>query len=54
MVSPPIWIGFIIVACGISTLCMAAVTNYAGIMATRFFLGLFEAGYDEWQFITNA
>lgn len=44
MVSPPVWIGVIIVTCGIATLSMATVTNYAGLLAARFFLGLFEAG----------
>ncbi|QGA18972.1 hypothetical protein EYB26_006657 [Talaromyces marneffei] len=29
---------------GIAQTCMAACTNFSGLMATRFFLGLFEAG----------
>ena len=29
---------------GLAQTCMAACTNYHGLLATRFFLGLFEAG----------
>lgn len=30
---------------GIISMCQGATTNYAGLLATRFFLGLAEAGF---------
>ncbi|KAI0236264.1 hypothetical protein L0F63_003848 [Massospora cicadina] len=43
-VSPPTWIARIMVTWGIVTMCMAATTNFSGLMAARFFLGVSEAG----------
>ena len=42
--TPRKWIARIVVSWGICSTCMAAVTNYSGLLATRFFLGLMEAG----------
>lgn len=36
---------FLVFAWGVSEACMAASVDYRGIYVTRFFLGLFEAGY---------
>jgi hypothetical protein len=36
---------FLVFAWGVSEACMAASKDYRGIYVTRFFLGLFEAGY---------
>ncbi|KAI9657929.1 MAG: hypothetical protein M1821_002586 [Bathelium mastoideum] len=43
-VPPKICVPIFIAGWGISQACMAACHNYAGLLATRFFLGLFEAG----------
>ncbi|KDN42314.1 hypothetical protein RSAG8_06805, partial [Rhizoctonia solani AG-8 WAC10335] len=43
--SPNIVIGFVAVAWGVASSLQAVSFNYAGITATRYFLGLFEAGY---------
>lgn len=43
--SPSIWMSRIMVTWGIVSMCQAATHNYAGILATRFFLGLAEAGF---------
>ncbi|CAE6443901.1 unnamed protein product [Rhizoctonia solani] len=42
---PNLVIGIVAVAWGISSSLQAATFNYAGITTTRYFLGLFEAGY---------
>ncbi|ORY81511.1 putative MFS transporter [Protomyces lactucae-debilis] len=41
---PHVWFTAIIVAWAIVMTCMSAMTNYSGILAARFFLGLTEAG----------
>ncbi|KAG0238784.1 major facilitator superfamily domain-containing protein [Mortierella sp. GBAus27b] len=42
---PRLWIPLVMVAWGTVSMCMAAVTNGAGLVATRFFLGLAESGF---------
>ncbi|KAI9014070.1 major facilitator superfamily domain-containing protein [Hyaloraphidium curvatum] len=42
--SPPTWFARIMVTWGAIVMCQAAVTNFAGAMATRFFLGVAEGG----------
>ncbi|KAI9001803.1 major facilitator superfamily domain-containing protein [Hyaloraphidium curvatum] len=42
--SPSKWLARICVSWGIVFACMAAITNYGGLLATRFFLGVCEAG----------
>src|SRR5688572_17465107 len=41
---PRLWLSFITVGFGLTTMCMAFVTNYAGVMTCRLILGMFEAG----------
>ncbi|KAF2169082.1 hypothetical protein M409DRAFT_65369 [Zasmidium cellare ATCC 36951] len=43
--SPSVWMSRIMISWGVISMCQAATQNYAGIIATRFFLGLAEAGY---------
>lgn len=43
--SPSVWIGRIMISWGIVTICTAAVSNFAGLLAIRFFLGVAEAGF---------
>lgn len=43
--SPRIWQSRIMISWGIVCMCQAASKNYSGILATRFFLGLCEAGF---------
>ncbi|OJJ41829.1 hypothetical protein ASPWEDRAFT_56825 [Aspergillus wentii DTO 134E9] len=43
--SPSVWMSRIMITWGIISMCQGATTNYAGILATRFFLGLAEAGF---------
>jgi len=43
--SPSIWIGRIMISWGIITICTAAVFNFEGLLAIRFFLGIAEAGF---------
>ncbi|KAI8145523.1 major facilitator superfamily domain-containing protein [Fennellomyces sp. T-0311] len=43
-VGPNIWIPLVMVSFGIVMACMAAITNGEGLLATRFFLGIAEAG----------
>ncbi len=38
------WSGFNIVMWGLTLCCMAATSNFAGAVAVRFFLGVFEVG----------
>ncbi|KAI9295596.1 MFS general substrate transporter [Neoconidiobolus thromboides FSU 785] len=42
--SPATWLARIMITWGVITMCFSAVTNYSGLMAARFFLGVFEAG----------
>ncbi|KAF9993209.1 hypothetical protein BGZ65_011314, partial [Modicella reniformis] len=42
---PRKWIPIVMVAWGTVSMCMAAVTNGEGLVATRFFLGLAESGF---------
>ncbi|KAJ5818726.1 high-affinity nicotinic acid transporter [Penicillium riverlandense] len=42
---PNVWMSRIMVSWGIVSMCQAATQNYAGILTTRFFLGLCEAGF---------
>ncbi|KAG0052482.1 hypothetical protein BGZ83_002512 [Gryganskiella cystojenkinii] len=44
-VGPKRWIPLVMFSWGLVSMCMAAVTNGAGLLATRFFLGLAESGY---------
>ena len=41
---PHVWLSGCILVFGIVMLCQGFVQNYSGILATRFFLGLAEAG----------
>ena len=41
---PSRWLAFLMLLWGIMTMTIAATRNYAGLLATRFFLGVFEAG----------
>jgi MFS family permease len=41
---PSIWLTFIMVMWSIAMICQGFVKNYAGLMATRAFLGAFEGG----------
>ncbi|BDD63758.1 hypothetical protein MAP00_008621 [Monascus purpureus] len=43
--SPRVWMSRIMITWGIISMCQGATQNYAGILATRFLLGLAEAGY---------
>ncbi|ROW06258.1 hypothetical protein VPNG_08103 [Cytospora leucostoma] len=43
--TPRVWMARIMVTWGIISMCQGATKNYAGIMATRFFLGAAEAGF---------
>ncbi|CAO3563423.1 unnamed protein product [Mortierella alpina] len=42
---PRTWIPIVMVAWGTVSMCMAALTNGAGLLVARFFLGLAESGY---------
>lgn len=43
-IGPSKWIPLVMVAWGIVMCCMAAVTSTAGLLVSRFFLGITEAG----------
>ncbi|KAK9680510.1 hypothetical protein K7432_015913, partial [Basidiobolus ranarum] len=43
-IGPSRWIPIVMIAWAVVMMCMAAVTNAAGLLASRFFLGLAEAG----------
>ncbi|GAA6046681.1 hypothetical protein JCM3770_003114 [Rhodotorula araucariae] len=45
MTSPSIWLSRIMISWGIVMACMAAVTNYGGLIACRLLLGLFEGSF---------
>ncbi|KAK2774616.1 hypothetical protein FQN53_003550 [Emmonsiellopsis sp. PD_33] len=42
---PSTWISFLTFFWGVSCMCQGFVTNNAGLIACRFFIGVFEAGY---------
>ncbi|CZS89785.1 related to nicotinamide mononucleotide permease [Rhynchosporium agropyri] len=42
--SPRIWLSGCMLMFGIAAICQGLVSNYAGLLACRFFLGVFEAG----------
>ncbi|KAI1073453.1 putative allantoate permease [Whalleya microplaca] len=42
--TPHVWLSLCILGFGIVMLCQGFIQNYSGLLATRFFLGLFEAG----------
>ncbi|KAF9153225.1 hypothetical protein BG015_003826 [Linnemannia schmuckeri] len=44
MAGPRRWLSFVMIAWGGIMMCMAAVTNAAGLLAARFFLGVAECG----------
>ena len=44
-VRPSIWLGFLLGAWGALTIGFAGVQNYATVVALRFFIGAFEAGF---------
>jgi MFS family permease len=41
---PNVWLSICMFMFGLCTICQGLVTNYSGLLATRFFLGLFETG----------
>jgi MFS family permease len=43
--TPRVWMSRIMITWGAISMCQAATTNYAGMLACRFFLGAAEAGY---------
>lgn len=42
--SPRVWLSFCGIAFGLVTVFQGLTQNYSGILATRFFLGIFECG----------
>lgn len=44
LVKPHIWLSILILLFGVVTICMAYSRNFGGLIACRFFLGIFEAG----------
>jgi MFS family permease len=42
--TPHAWLSFCVLGFGIIMLCQGFITNFSGLIATRFFLGLLEAG----------
>ncbi|KAM3076042.1 High-affinity nicotinic acid transporter [Clarireedia jacksonii] len=42
--NPNIWLSSLMFLFGLASICQGLVQNYGGLLATRFFLGLFEAG----------
>ena len=44
IVSPHLWLGTMIFLFGIAGMCQAFIKNYSGLIACRFFLGVFESG----------
>lgn len=43
-VGPNAWIPLVMISFGIVLACMSTVSNGSGLLATRFFLGIAEAG----------
>ena len=41
---PNLWLSFCMFMFGLVSVCQGLVKNYSGLLATRFFLGVFEAG----------
>lgn len=41
---PHVWLGLNMFGFGLVTILQGLVQNYAGLLATRFFLGVFETG----------
>ncbi|KHN95573.1 Major facilitator superfamily domain, general substrate transporter [Metarhizium album ARSEF 1941] len=42
--SPHVWLSLCVLGFGVTELCQGFIQNYGGLLATRFFLGFFEAG----------
>ncbi|KID72028.1 MFS transporter prlL [Metarhizium brunneum] len=42
--SPHVWLSLCVLGFGVTELCQGFIQGYGGLLATRFFLGLFEAG----------
>ncbi len=42
--APSTWLSLLIFLWGVAAMCQGLVTSYAGLVACRFFLGVFEAG----------
>ncbi|TWU70645.1 hypothetical protein ED733_000791 [Metarhizium rileyi] len=42
--SPHVWLSLCVLGFGVTELCQGFIQNYSGLLATRFFLGVFEAG----------
>lgn len=45
LVPPHVWATFCVLGWGITATCQAATFSWSGMMAARFFLGMFEAGF---------
>jgi sugar phosphate permease len=45
LLPPHLWAAICVFGWGIAAICQAGATSWAGMMAARFFLGMFEAGY---------
>ena len=45
IVPPHLWLAFTVLGWGICATCQAATVNWAGMMALRSFLGIFESGF---------
>ncbi|KAG9243381.1 MFS transporter-like protein [Calycina marina] len=45
IIPPHVWATICVIGWGITATCQAATFSFSGMMAARFFLGLFEAGY---------
>ncbi|KAJ5476222.1 hypothetical protein N7475_001951 [Penicillium sp. IBT 31633x] len=45
LVKPHQWAAFVVFSWGLMATCQAAVTNWEGMMALRFMMGVFEAGF---------
>lgn len=41
---PHVWLSVNMFLFGLTTMCQGFVQNYSGLLATRFFLGVFETG----------
>jgi sugar phosphate permease len=41
---PSRWLAFLMLSWGVMTMCLGAVSNFGGVTAVRFLLGMFEAG----------
>lgn len=45
LIPPHIWAAFVVFGWGVISVCQAATTNWQGMMALRFLMGVFEAGF---------